>query len=346
MPQAKGVGQVVDVFYSTTRSPEIGASFGVERSLTPTYGKVGISVPPEHAQGKLEVNGRHPDPTQDFVATEELLFDDSAAFRRDLAAALRKNPTHEAVIFVHGFNNNFAEGLFRIAQLRHDFGIQGVAVHYAWPSHGSPLGYAYDRDSALFARDGLEDLIRQVKAAGATSVLLVGHSIGAALSMEAMRQISIKSPAELHRDIDAVVLISPDIDVDVFRAQATRIEKLPEPFFIFVSKRDKALALSARLTGEKNRLGNAQSVTQISDLAVTMVDVSQFTGPFDLGHFTVGSSPALIRILAQLPRIDAVIKGDTAGRTGLLTGTVLTVQNATEIVLSPITALAGSALQQ
>ncbi len=46
------------------------------------------------------------------------------------------------MVFVHGFNNTFADGLHRTAQIRHDFEIPGVAVHYAWPSAGNALGYA------------------------------------------------------------------------------------------------------------------------------------------------------------------------------------------------------------
>lgn len=340
-PQASRIGQEVEVFYSSTRAPQVGPDYGIARAYSPTYGRLGVSIPPGHTKGTLEMTGRSPDPAKDFTATTETVFDGAPAFRRALSQALRRQSgnTREAVIFVHGFNNTFAEGMFRLAQLRHDFGIEGVAIGYSWPSRGNPLAYAYDRDSVLFARDGLEKLIREVKAAGATSILLVGHSLGAELSMEAMRDMAIKSGAELRRDIDAVILISPDIDVQVFRAQAARIGRLPEPFVIFVSKKDRALALSARLTGERNRLGNSDSISQVSDLSVTMIDLTDFSNGLDLGHFTLGDSPALVQILSQLPGIDALIKGDTAGRTDLLTGTMLTVQNATQIVLSPIVAV-------
>ena len=38
-----------------------------------------------------------------------------------------------------------------------------MAVHYAWPSAAEPLGYVYDRDSAIFARDGLDiNLMAQI----------------------------------------------------------------------------------------------------------------------------------------------------------------------------------------
>jgi len=341
-PEAAESNKTINVFYSTSRGPDAIDTYGPERAAFASFGRIGVAIPPAHQLGVVEVSSKNLTPEEHFVATDSQNFADAAHFRSELSRALRARPRgeREVVIFIHGFNNNFAEGVFRIAQLHHDFGISGVAVHYAWPSLANPLGYAYDRDSALFARDGLEELIRTVKAAGAETVLLVGHSMGAHLSMEAMRQLAIRSPQDIRRNVDSVILISPDIDVDVFRSQAARIGELPDPFIIFVSERDRALALSARLSGETNRLGNLRDAEQIADLDVTLIDVSRFSKGLALGHFTVGSSPALIRILQQLPGVEAVISGDTAGRTGLLAGTVLTLQNATEIVLSPITELA------
>lgn len=334
-----------DVLFATTRDAIPGEAFGIDRSDLPRYGTARITVPPAHVEGQLEVTGQAPDPQRHFAFAALDLVEGRAGFRAELRAALAQNRRAggqgEAVIFVHGFNNNFAEGLFRVAQLKHDFRLSGVMVHYAWPSRGSPFGYAYDRDSVLFARDGLEALIADMRAAGARSVLLVGHSMGAHLVMEGLRQTEIATPGGAHRAVDGVVLISPDIDVDVFRAQAARIGTLPDPFVIFVSRRDRALQLSARISGETNRLGTVDNVDQVAALDLTIIDVTDFSSPRrDLGHFTVGTSPALIRLLAQLPGVDAVIRGDAARRPGLLEGTVLTVQNATKIVMSPITALA------
>ena len=64
------------------------------------------------------------------------------------------------MVFVHGFNTNFAEGVYRQAQMMHDFGTPAIGVHYSWPSAADARLYLYDRDSAFFARDGLERLLR------------------------------------------------------------------------------------------------------------------------------------------------------------------------------------------
>ena len=208
-------------------------------------------------------------------------------------------------------------------------------MHYAWPSAATPFGYVYDRDSAVFGRGGLEDMLREVSGSGADRIFLVAHSRGSALGVETLRPLAIRGDRRTLDKIAGVILISPDIDVDVFRIQAHDIGKLPQPFLIFGSKRDKALRLSAQLTGQKARLGSLSSVGAVSDLDVTFVDVAAFN--VGDGHFTVGESPALIRLLDRITDVDAAFGADAATRVGLLPGVVLTVQNATQIILSPIT---------
>ena len=199
------------------------------------------------------------------------------------------------------------------------------------------MGYLQDRDSALFARRGLEALIHEIEAAGADRIYLVAHSVGAGLAMETLRSLALQADISTLKHIAGVVLISPDIDVDVFRAQAQEIGKLPQPFVIFGSARDKALALSARLTGQHARLGSLSDPATVADLDVTIVDVAAFnTGT---GHFNVANSPALIRILDRLEQLDSTLDTDRRLRVGFLPGIVMTIQNATVVVLSPIAAI-------
>ncbi|MRH19893.1 alpha/beta fold hydrolase [Rhodovulum strictum] len=329
------------VFVGTTRERTPGGLFGNTRSETVGFGAFTVAVPPDRAPGEIAYPKGQPDPGRQFVMTSARLFDRAptftAALARDLAA--RPRGKRAAVIFVHGFNTNFTEGLYRSAQLAHDFGIEGVALHYSWPSAASPFGYAHDRDSALFARKGFTELLDAVIAARPDEVLIVAHSMGALLSMEALRQMALTSPGRVAREIDGLILLSPDIDVDVFRAQVRDIGAMPPNVVVFTSQRDRALLLSARLSGQRERLGNIQSVGELADLRVTVLDVTGFsTG---MGHFTAGSSPDLIRLLRNVPTLQQSFDEGAAGRPGLLPGTVITVQNATGIILSPLTALAG-----
>ncbi len=217
VPEAARVGAVTPVFIGTTRVLEDGM-FGSDRSEAMRFARYDISIPPKRTTGEINWPTRlaKPNPKRHFLTTNELLYPAETDFRADLRRDLGKHG-NEAVIFVHGYNNNFSEGLYRVAQFAHDLELPGSVVHYAWPSAAKPLGYVYDRDSAMFARDGLERLINEVSAAGAKRILLVAHSMGSSLAMEAMRQASIRGDQATMDRIAGVILISPDLDVDLFR---------------------------------------------------------------------------------------------------------------------------------
>ncbi len=328
------------VFVSTTRALGDDRQFGNARVLSPAYLRYDFSVPPNREAATLAEVERVTDPATEFLVTGAVRYASADIFRSEIREAMLQRPPkeREALIYVHGYNNTFDQGVLRVAQLADDFKLGSLALHYSWPSSGSALGYEYDKDSMLYARDGLEDLIRTVAAAGASRILLVGHSMGAQLIVEALRQIDIAEPGASRRMIDGVVLVSPDIDDEVFRAQVARITPLPQPFIIFISRRDRALQLSALLTGQQDRLGNMESFRDLADLDVTILDVTSFSS--GIGHFTLAESPGLIRLLSDLGSVDAAFRDEAAGRIGLLTGVVLTVQTATGIILSPIAAIA------
>lgn len=341
VPPDKAEGPISTVFVGTTRGLDGAGVFSGGRSEALRFARYDVAIPPQREVGEIRYPvPRRPNVSIDFVTTDQRIYGADADFRRDLDIALAENG-REAIIFVHGFNNTFVEGLYRIAQLRHDLELPGVALHYSWPSAAEPLGYVYDRDSALFARRGLQALIRETMAAGATRITLVAHSMGSFLTMETLRDLAQRDGGVM-RQIRGVVLISPDIDVEVFRMQAMEIGKLPQPFVIFGSDRDRVLRLSALITGQQGRLGSLDDVGQIGDLDVTYLDVGAFSR--GSGHFVPGTSPALIRLLGRIGEVDQAFGNDAAGRTGLLPGVVLTARSATRIILTPVAEITGDAL--
>lgn len=337
-PAAAHVGKLETVFFSTTRNLKPMGKFGDARVYDPNFGRVEVSIPPDHTPGTLEINSRRTDPQRFFTIAGETRYAGPTKFRAALAATLHRLPPakREVVLFVHGFNVNFVEGAFRLAQLMDDFKIGGVPLYFSWSSAANVLGYEHDRDSTLFARDALEKTIFAAKQAGARSIILVAHSMGAFLAMEVLRDLAIRNPALPRQMIRAVVLISPDIDVSVFKSQAWRVGKMPQPFVIFVSNKDRALQLSAFLSGERDQLGNISNVGKVADLPVTVFNVTKFSKGADLNHFTVGNSPALISLFEGRNGLNAFMQGDRSGRTGFIPGTVLAVQRATEVLLEPL----------
>lgn len=338
MPEGIHAETTRAIFVGTTRSESLTQEKPgkIGRSETLRFARFEVSIPPNRVAGSMQMSlpDHVPDPTTDFLTTQVTQYAAPAAFRADLAQALRAQ-NYEAVIFVHGFNTTFAEGMYRMAQLGKDLALPGVLVQYAWPSMGQPLGYAYDRDSALFARDGLRRLMEELTRAGAKKIVLLGHSMGSQLIMEALRDLSMRDQAQVRARIAGVVLMAPDIDVSLFRAQAHQIGKLPQPFLIFTSPRDPILHLSARISGEADRLGILTDVERVADLRVTVADIGAFSGSDP--HFLVGTSPTLMALIRNQTQANASLSSGLQGRTGLLPGVVLTVQNATSIIVSPIT---------
>lgn len=341
VPESMVSGDISTVFVGTTRTLGPAGIYTGGRSEAMQFARYDVAIPPLRELGTIKYPRRKKlDAQTDFLTTAQVQYPGEAQFRGDLSQALAANG-REAIIFVHGFNNTFTEGLYRIAQLHSDLKLPGVAVHYSWPSASEPLGYVYDRDSMMFARAGLEDLVREVMAAGATRVTLVAHSMGGFLTMEVLREIAIRD-GRVMPQITGVVLFSPDIDVDVFRMQALELGKLPQPFLIFGSGRDRVLRLSGLITGQSGRVGSLTEVDRLADLEVTYFDVAAFSS--GAGHFVAGTSPALITLMGSIGQVEQAFGRDQAGRTGLLPGVVLTVRSATRIILQPVGELTGQQL--
>lgn len=330
-PEAAETGAVIPIMLATTRNAH------GRRSEVLRFGRYDISVPPDREAGEIRYPraGQPPDPRRDFLTTAQVSYPDPPAFSAALRQALHDRPrgTGDIVIFVHGYNVNFAEGLYRAAQMAHDLGIPATTLHFSWPSLAEPLAYAADRESIMMSRDALVQTLQLATRAGAERVILVGHSMGSALVMEALRQLALSGDRATLDDLGGVVLLSPDLDVDLFRAQARAIGKLPQPMLIFTSKQDRALRLSARLTADPVRLGTLSDPARLADLEVTLVEI----GAFDvgLGHFNAATSPALLQILARIADLDEVFAEDADSRVSVFEGAVLTVENAARVVLAP-----------
>ncbi|UYV37766.1 alpha/beta fold hydrolase [Rhodobacteraceae bacterium D3-12] len=279
---------------------QAGQMFGERRSEKMNYAELRVSVPPKHKLGHIErAPGRSiADPMLHFAPLTGKRVANIEDFSRNIKR--EKVGNGSVMIFVHGYNNTLEDAAFRLAQIRHDFDMQEPAILFSWPSSGDPRGYIYDRDSVLFARDGFEQLIRDLRARGHRDIVIVAHSMGGYLTMETLRQIAIKGGARVMDAIDAVILMSPDIDPDVFRQQARAIGKLPQPFLIMTSRKDKVLSLAELLTGRKPRLGRIEDEQAVAGLDVTLIDLTRLDDGSAGGHLVAVSSEAAIKLLKGL----------------------------------------------
>ena len=92
-----------------------------------------------------------------------------------------------------------------------------------------------------------------------TEINVLAHSMGNWVTLEALRGRSIRAhqiASKIRTDkIKNIMLVAPDVDVDVFRMQIKRMGALRPRIALFLSQDDRALSLSQFIWGDVPRLG-------------------------------------------------------------------------------------------
>lgn len=272
----------------TTRKPDTdkeGFLFGHERDSAVHFVRLTMSMPKDRKAGTLPVSARDPDPNTEItlVKATPLTY---AAFKAEAASPVDPaQKTTRAMIFTHGFNTRFDQAAVRYAQIIEDTHFDGRPILFSWPSEGSPTGYGYDKDSANYSRDALQQLIDGLaEEKSLERIDIFAHSMGTWLTMETLRQMALsKDKAALDR-IGTIILAAPDIDFDVFRTQVSQLGPLAGRIKVYVSADDRALQLSRRLFGGKIRAGETTDLAQFRALGIEAWDISQVKGGFGKNH--------------------------------------------------------------
>ncbi len=211
-----------------------------------------LSVPAARHGIRISYPARIPDPSRQYVVNSR-----RTATRPDIVGELVRSPEFDGSsgIFVHGYNFTYQEALYRTAQVAADANIKNAPILFSWPSAARMTGYVADRDSVLASRSALTDLVKALAdAPGMEQIVLFGHSMGGFLVMETVRQLRVEGRQDI-MDRLAVILASPDIDVDVFRSQLEDIGSTATPIMLLVARTDRALSASSLLARERERVG-------------------------------------------------------------------------------------------
>lgn len=337
VPDAAKVGKLETVIVSTPRTKVDGpAFFSSDRSYQTNYALFQVSVPPEHVPGSVEYpRAKSPNVQKDFVVASSKSLPDERAFIGAINAVSAERKTREGFLFIHGYNHNFSESLYGQAQLDHDLARTGVPVQFAWPSAGRVMGYAHDLDSALFSRDDLKATINAMSRSNLRGFNLVAHSMGTFLLMDTLRGMATSGDTKAFGKLNAIVLISPDIDVDVFRRQAAPVLARGIPIYVIVSSGDRALRMSALIRGDENRLGSIRDASALGGLDVAVLDLSQLDSNGTSGHFKVGTNPELIAFIQALAASGLVLF-NSGPQPGFFASSAAVVQSGTGVLLSPL----------
>lgn len=299
----------VEMLVATTRAldpVDRGVLYSGERGGGLSFVDITVSIPPDANRqvGQVQWPKRMPpDPLHDFTTVNVAFLDDIAA-RAAMKRIVSETEGRRALLFIHGFNNKFEDAVYRFAQFVHDAGAPMVPVLFTWPSRAKLFSYNYDRESTAYSRDGLEATARALAGAPKVSeVTVLAHSMGAWLTLETLRQMAIRDHGKLPKSIRNVILAAPDVDIDVFLTQLKEIGKAGPAYTVFVSRGDRALAVSRRLWGSRARLGaidptDPQIKAELANYNITIVDLTNVTdGGDSLAHSTFSTSPEVVRLL-------------------------------------------------
>jgi esterase/lipase superfamily enzyme len=299
--ETAGVAKTHGIFVATTRhkADDPRAVFDGRRAPLETFARISVSVPAAHKPGALEKPpGDRADPAKYLTARSIEAYDGLGSFAGSVTAASRLDGGR-ALVFVHGYNTDFDDAVYRTTQIVHDAGYTGAPILFSWASGGRTVDYVYDRDSANAARDGLENLLRSLAKTGVKRIDVVAHSMGTWLTMEALRGLAISGDRDVGGRLGDVVLASPDIDVDVFKSQMRRYGVPDRPFFVLLSDDDKALRFSSLIAGQQPRLGEYRNAKEIAELGLIVVDLTQVKAGDSYNHTKFADNPALVSLLGE-----------------------------------------------
>ena len=181
---------------------------------------------------------------------------------------------HDVLIYVHGFNQTFESAALDAARLSGGIRFRGETMVFSWPSKANLFDYGYDRESAMWSRDALDQVLTGLMASpNIGRIHVVAHSVGTMLAMEALRQVYCAAAGCAAERIGAVVFASPDIDLDVFTSSVEHIGPLAGKITVVTATNDRALAVSGFLAGGITRVGAVEKA-QLVRLGLHVIDAS------------------------------------------------------------------------
>lgn len=303
MSEPTANGHSISMLTVSTRglSPDATKLFSGERGPAYQLNEIEVSIPPSHQRGVVEWPHEPHNPEREFGILSISDLDDEGA-----AAWFRKtNQTGRLFIFVHGYNVRFSDAVYRLAQITHDLQTGARPILFTWPSRGTLSSYIYDKESATYSRDSLERLLDRVdEIEEVEEVVVLAHSMGTWLTMEALRQSAIRNGA-VSSKLSDVILASPDIDRDVFVQQFQALGPDRPHFTVLVSNDDQALRLSSILAGNIKRIGRIDtSAPQLADWLksetnVTIVDLTELEAGGSQHHSKFANDDAALDLVAS-----------------------------------------------
>jgi esterase/lipase superfamily enzyme len=289
------------ILVATTRKPVNGGRakpwFGTERARGMTVARATMT-PPDDGRFSLSSVGLS---DWSIAAVEPA---------PQLADLLGQTSGRNVLVYVHGYNQTFENAALDAVRLSDGIKFAGETMVFSWPSRARLLDYDYDRESAMWSRDALDQVLEDLLASPTIGrVNIVAHSVGTMVTTEALRQLYAKLGDYAADRVGAIVFASPDIDMDVFIASVPKIGPLAAKITIITATNDRALAVSRWVNGSTVRVGTAEKV-QLEKLGLRVIDASA-QGWGVLNHDLFLSNPGIRQAIRDAiggpPRLGAFV---------------------------------------
>ncbi len=307
-PQAtRRLPNVVSILYGTdrARSGAMPIDYTGERGGRLELGVVDVSVPKRHVPGKVErpsllMLDITEDPAKHFVISRQpqVLSDDQF-----VQLARQRDQRRSALLFVHGYNQDFDDGLYRTAQLAYDFQIHGPVFYYSWPSRKNAIEYDYDADSSRQSQFYLEAFLKLImQRAGVTRLSIVAHSHGNDLVLNTLKNLAAEQDGLPAGCCAQLIMASPDIETSYAAQLIAPITPHFQGVTLYANNNDVALFFSNRKAGDEPRLGELQRngwpllLPGMDSIDATAVPFSIF----DFNHNAYVASTVLLQDIDKL----------------------------------------------
>jgi esterase/lipase superfamily enzyme len=308
---------VVQVFYGTDRTradKPRRIAYGSDRAQRLELGRALVTIPTAHlAPASTEqwsikrpyfgvaLRDQAEDTRTHFTVSQiaTLTRDEMLQLVTERLQASKDYKDH-ALVFIHGYNNDFDHALYRTAQIAYDLKFDGAAFMYSWPSGGSFTTYTYDRDSARQTMQYLRDFIDlAVMESGARNVSVIAHGMGSQPLLSVLSDLRREAPSAPR--IHQLILAAPDIDRDAFEIVAGQIKGISTGITLYASSSDLALGVSRRFGGDIARAGDVGEGGPAIVAGIDSIDISTLnTAFFAMNHATYAEQSALIQDIERL----------------------------------------------
>jgi esterase/lipase superfamily enzyme len=291
-----------------TRRVMFATDRAIERSSTPiqiknkqnadgalAFGYCDVAV---ERQGRLSNNFINLIKDRDadrYYSVQQLSLISENTMWSDATTALKADSTHDALLFVHGFNSSFDDACRRAAQIAYDLKFEGPVFAYSWPSNNSLADYKKDGDMADWSGPHFTKFLKQaLELKGLNHLHIVAHSMGNRILTKTIFVDTLTVEEQAH--LGQVVFAAPDVarsDFDQFDTGKVKAQRLT----LYASNHDQALIIS-KLRNGGSRAGDARPEIDVK-VGVDSVDASAVDTSL-LGHSYIGESRSVLSDLYDL----------------------------------------------